>query len=200
MKAYLPLALAAAAALCACTPPADTPAAAPPPNAPAAAASMPAADSPLAFLQARLAAQTADAVRMAEGSPAREPEFARRQALSPAAWEAERAAREAVLYTPELAALMARDRAANGADSGRLDFDPLCLCSDLAQARFTDQAVRSDTSDRATLSATRTVGQDVVALRWEMRRTPAGWRIDDVAAAEETYFPAAQTLRAYLAG
>lgn len=95
--------------------------------------------------------------------------------------EADEDAKNARFYTPELAGLMARDRKESGerGEVGRLDFDPLTNSQDWEPTPV-DIAVEDASADKARGSATFTLFNKTNIVRFDLVKTNAGWRIDDI--------------------
>ncbi|HEX8126579.1 MAG TPA: hypothetical protein VF548_13455 [Allosphingosinicella sp.] len=91
---------------------------------------------------------------------------------------------ERVFAGPLVAAIREDARLSRG-EVGYMDADPLCQCQDPAGMKPSVGTARLAGPGRASVPVAIDFGSDRRALRLTLVRTPAGWRIADVAAADE---------------
>jgi hypothetical protein len=90
------------------------------------------------------------------------------------------------IFAPPLVAAIAEDARLSHDEVGYMDADPLCQCQDPAGLRPVVEEVRATARDRATARILLDFGAaDRRGLTLRLVRTRAGWRIADVAAADE---------------
>jgi hypothetical protein len=91
---------------------------------------------------------------------------------------------ERVFAGPLVAAIREDSRLSKG-EVGYMDADPLCQCQDPAGLKPRIGAVRLSGRGRASVPVAIDSGSDRRELRLSLARTSAGWRIADVATADE---------------
>jgi len=98
-----------------------------------------------------------------------------------------------VFASPLVAALRENERLSSG-EVGYLDADPLCQCQDASGLRASIAAVRRPRRGAAEVRVRIAFpGGDARDLRLRLAWTPAGWRIADIATADEPSFLAGLT-------
>ncbi len=109
-------------------------------------------------------------------------------------------AQRARIFTPSLAALIAKDNAdaAKTGMSGRLDVDPFIWGQDWAPTKIKVAVRDGRRPDEAIGTATYTVPDSRVSRRvvLDLAKTPAGWRVSDIRGAGQ----GAESLRQILTG
>lgn len=90
-------------------------------------------------------------------------------------------ARPASVFAPPLAAAINEDRRLSGDEVGFLDGDPVCDCQDPAGLRATILALTPAGRSAVAVRVEVRFGDDRRLLTLRLARTPAGWRIADVA-------------------
>jgi hypothetical protein len=91
---------------------------------------------------------------------------------------------ERVFAAPRVAAIREDQRLSND-EVGYMDADPLCQCQDPSGLRPRIGQVRTSGRARASVRVGLDFGADRRELRLQLVRTAAGWRIADVATADE---------------
>jgi hypothetical protein len=94
-------------------------------------------------------------------------------------------ARPERVFAPPLVAAIREDRRLSRDEVGYMDADPLCQCQDPSGMRPRIGEVRTSGRTRASVGVGLDFGSDRRELRLHLVRTAAGWRIADVAAADE---------------
>lgn len=95
-------------------------------------------------------------------------------------------ARPEQVFAPALVAAIGEDRRLSSEEVGYMDADPLCQCQDAAGLKAAIGEVRPSGRRQATARVRIDFGgSDRRDLRLELLRTAAGWRIADIATAEE---------------
>lgn len=95
-------------------------------------------------------------------------------------------ARPEQVFAPPLAAAIREDWRLSREEVGYMDADPLCQCQDAAGLRAAIGEARPTGRGQAAARVRVTLaGPDRRDLRVKLVRTPAGWRIADIATAEE---------------
>jgi hypothetical protein len=90
------------------------------------------------------------------------------------------------IFAPALVAAIREDRRLSSEEVGYMDADPLCQCQDAAGLRAAIDRIRP--SGRTGAEARVRIafgGSDRRDLRLKLVRTAAGWRIADIATADE---------------
>lgn len=82
--------------------------------------------------------------------------------------------------TDDLASAMRADRVRNPEGVGALEFDPIIQGQDWDRVRVLDVQSEPTGRDGATASVRFSNGDQISRTTFELRRTPAGWRIDDI--------------------
>lgn len=95
--------------------------------------------------------------------------------------ETDEDAKNARYYTPDLAALLARDRKESSArnEVGRLDFDPLTNSQDWEPTPI-DINAEDAGAGKARGAATFTLFNKTTVVRFDLSKTSAGWRVSDI--------------------
>jgi hypothetical protein len=94
-------------------------------------------------------------------------------------------ARPERVFAPPLVAAIREDARLSKEEVGFMDADPLCQCQDAAGLHPVIETVRQPTPRTATAQIGLSFsGSDRRALRLQLIRTRAGWRIADIATAE----------------
>lgn len=147
---------------------------------PVAAAAGPASAADATQAQAWLQAQLNETYGAAAANTpaAAEPEAANESA----AQFIEREARDnARVYTPEMVALMRRDRLSTPEGMvGVLDYQPFCGCNDDSLIRVSGVTATPRPDGRVDAVAQMTSGSERLTRNFVLERTAAGWRIADV--------------------
>jgi len=95
-------------------------------------------------------------------------------------------ARPERVFAPPLVAAIREDQRLSSGEVGYLDGDPLCQCQDPAGLRPEIGEVRQLTRSKVTAHVLLSFpGSDRRDLRLHLVRTGAGWRVADVATADE---------------
>lgn len=95
-------------------------------------------------------------------------------------------ARPGQVFAPALVAAIGEDRRLSSEEVGYMDADPLCQCQDAAGLRATISEVRPTGRRQATARVRIDFGgSDRRDLRLKLLRTATGWRIADIATADE---------------
>jgi hypothetical protein len=95
-------------------------------------------------------------------------------------------ARPEQIFAPPLVAAIREDWRLSGDEVGYMDADPLCQCQDAAGLRAAIGEARPSGRSQATARVRIAFGgSDRRDLRLKLVRTAAGWRISDIATAEE---------------
>lgn len=95
-------------------------------------------------------------------------------------------ARPERVFAPALVAAIREDWRLSSEEVGYMDADPLCQCQDATGLRAAIGDVRPSARDRATAKVRISFGgSDRRDLRLKLVRTAAGWRILDIATADE---------------
>jgi hypothetical protein len=96
--------------------------------------------------------------------------------------------RQESIYTPELVRQMRLNVKLNGPDQvGLIDYDPICQCQDMAEMKARIGEVAAAGPGRAEAKVSIGFGHQTErqAVRLRLVRTPAGWRIGDIATPEQ---------------
>ncbi len=90
------------------------------------------------------------------------------------------------IFAPALVAAIREDARLSRDEVGYMDADPLCQCQDSSELRPTISEVSRLTRSTATARILLSFGgSDLRDLRLRLVRTAAGWRIADIATADE---------------
>jgi hypothetical protein len=89
------------------------------------------------------------------------------------------------VFAPPLVAEIREDGRLSRGEVGYMDADPLCQCQDPAGLKPRIGPVRLSGRTQASVPVDLDFGGDRRALRLTLVRTSAGWRIADIAAADE---------------
>ena len=93
------------------------------------------------------------------------------------------------VFTPRFVAAIKEDGRLFRDEVGFLDADPICQCQDLAGLRAAVGEVRQPSPAAADVRVTlRFDGSNPRSIRLKLARTPAGWRVADIAASNEPSF------------
>ena len=93
------------------------------------------------------------------------------------------------VFAPPFVAAIKEDGRLFRDEVGFLDADPICQCQDPSGLSAEIQEVRQPSSAAADVRVTlRFDGSDARRIRLKLARTPAGWRIADIAAPGEPSF------------
>ena len=89
-------------------------------------------------------------------------------------------------FSPRLVAALREDERLADGEVGYVDGDPVCQCQDPDGLKATVADVAQDGTDRAKVRVSiGLAGYEPRAATFSLVRTKAGWRIDDVASADE---------------
>ncbi|HEX8241708.1 MAG TPA: hypothetical protein VF574_18380 [Allosphingosinicella sp.] len=94
-------------------------------------------------------------------------------------------ARPRRVFAPPLVAAIREDRRLSRDEVGYMDADPLCQCQDPSGLQPRIGEVRGSDRGRATVNVRVDFGSDRRELSLRLVRTAAGWRVADVATADE---------------
>jgi hypothetical protein len=93
------------------------------------------------------------------------------------------------LFTPPFVAALKEDARLFRGEVGYIDADPICQCQDTGGLRAEIREVRQPSPAAAEVRVTlRFGGSDARSIQLKLARTAAGWRIADIAAADEPSF------------
>jgi hypothetical protein len=94
-------------------------------------------------------------------------------------------ARPERVFAPPLVAAIREDARLSRDEVGYMDADPLCQCQDPAGLRPDIAEIRTSGRTRARVRVRIDFGADHREVRLSLVRTPAGWRIADIATPDE---------------
>ncbi|HEX8063747.1 MAG TPA: hypothetical protein VF535_11080 [Allosphingosinicella sp.] len=94
-------------------------------------------------------------------------------------------ARPERVFAPPLVAAIREDARLSRDEVGYMDADPLCQCQDPTGLRPDIREIRTSGRSRASVRVGIDFGADHREVRLRLVRTAAGWRIADVATADE---------------
>lgn len=90
------------------------------------------------------------------------------------------------IFAPPLVAAIREDERLSNNEIGYMDADPFCQCQDSSGVRPTIREIGRPARDKATADLLLDFGgSDRRELRLRLVRTPAGWRVADIATADE---------------
>lgn len=90
------------------------------------------------------------------------------------------------IFAPALVAAIREDQRLSSDEIGYMDADPLCQCQDSSGVRPAIREIGQPGRNKANVHITLDFGgSDRRELRLRLVRTPAGWRVADVATADE---------------
>ena len=93
------------------------------------------------------------------------------------------------IFAPRLQAAINEDSRLSQGEVGYLDGDPICQCQDAAGLHAIITGVKTKGRDKATVNVSISLqGYEVRPATFTLLRTKAGWRIADIASAEEPSF------------
>jgi len=93
------------------------------------------------------------------------------------------------IFAPPLVIALRENERRSSGEVGYLDADPLCQCQDASGLRASIAAVRRPRPGTAEVQVRIAFpGGDARELRLKLARTPAGWRVADIATADEPSF------------
>jgi len=94
-------------------------------------------------------------------------------------------ARPERVFAPPLVAAIREDSRLSRDEVGYMDADPLCQCQDPTGLRPDIEEIRTSGRTRARVRVRIDFGADRREVRLRLVRTPAGWRVADIATADE---------------
>ena len=92
-------------------------------------------------------------------------------------------------FTPAFVAALKEDAQLFRGEVGFIDADPICQCQDPSGMRASIAGIQRQRAAAADVRVTlRFGGSDVRSIKLKLATTPAGWRVADIAAADEPSF------------
>ena len=91
-------------------------------------------------------------------------------------------------FTPPFVAALKEDARLFRGEVGFIDADPICQCQDTAGLRASIAGIQQSAAAADVHVTLRFGGSDVRSIRLKLAKTAAGWRVADIAAAEEPSF------------
>lgn len=94
-------------------------------------------------------------------------------------------ARPERVFAPPLVAAIREDERLSRDEVGFMDADPLCQCQDATGLRPDIREIRTSGGSKAAVRVALDFGEDHREVRLRLVRTAAGWRIADIASADD---------------
>lgn len=91
-------------------------------------------------------------------------------------------------FTPPFVAALKEDAHLFRGEVGFIDADPICQCQDTTGLRASIAGIQQSAAAADVRVTLRFGGSDIRSIRLKLAKTPAGWRVADIAAVDEPSF------------